>query len=561
MVVFNEAKQTKKLTELHLKEAEELAQALAEKYRLPYLDLSKLPINTDALRLIPEAEARTGHLAAFKITGRNLFLALQSPSNQTAKRWLAELTDKNYILQSYLVSEQSLGRCFERYQEISQSTRTRAGVIEISDDDIAAYFETLATLEQIRQVIATENKTAADTGGVSAILEVVLAGALRTLASDIHLEPEEERARLRYRLDGVLNDVTHLNHRIYQQILSRVKLISGLKLNINQSAQDGRFSIKSGTTSIEIRVSVLPGAYGESLVLRILNPETISVALTELGIEPILLAIMEREIKKPNGLLLLTGPTGSGKTTTLYAFLRQVNSPMTKIITIEDPIEYHLPGVNQTQVNPDKDYTFSSGLRSALRQDPDVIMVGEIRDEETAQIAINASLTGHLVFSTIHTNSAWGTIPRLIDLGVNPKVIESALNLSVAQRLTRRLCLKCRELRKLTPDESSLIDATLSAIREHRPNQVALVPNKLWGAVGCPTCHQTGYRGRVGIFEAMKIDPAVARVIVENPSERELKAVSKNQGLLDMRQDGILKVLDGITDLPELARVIDLTDP
>src|SRR3989338_3034454 len=250
----------------------------------------------------------------------------------------------------------------------------------------------------------------------SRLLEVFIAGALALDASDIHLEPEEKNIRLRLRLDGVLQELVSLEYDVYKFVVSRVKLISGLKLNVQKEAQDGRFSIKFGETEIEVRTSVIPGSYGETIVLRILNPETISVPLEELGMESKLLAIMERQIKKPNGMILNTGPTGSGKTTTLYAFLKKVKTPEIKIITIEDPIEYHLPGITQKQVDKAKKYTFASGLSAGLRQDPDVIMVGEIRDEETAQTATNAALTGHLVLSTLHTNNASGTIPRLIDL-------------------------------------------------------------------------------------------------------------------------------------------------
>ena len=401
------------------------------------------------------------------------------------------------------------------------------------------------------------------------MLEILLAGAIATSASDIHLEPEEESVRLRFRLDGVLNDITFFDNKLYTQLLSRIKLVSGLKLNIKHTAQDGRFSITLGESNIEIRTSVLPGAYGESIVLRVLNPKSILVNFSDLGIEPSLFSVVEKEIKKPNGLILLTGPTGSGKTTSLYAFLRTINSPESKIITIEDPIEYHLNGINQTQVDKSKDYTFLTGLRSALRQDPDVIMVGEIRDEETAKIAVNASLTGHLVFSTLHTNNAAGTIPRLIDLGVNAKVIDAALNLAIAQRLVRKLCEVCKE--KYAPEgaEKKLLEEVRASIVARSPRESSGVASRPVPEItvvyrakegGCSACHTTGYRGREGVFEAIIVDQLISKTLSENPNEREIRVAAKGQGLLEMRQDGVLKVLAGSTSLVELGRVVDLSE-
>ncbi len=559
-IIFNEDKQTKRLNELHTKEAEELTQLLAQKYDLLYADLSKLPINTDALRLIPEAEARHGKIAAFKIIGKNVFVAVLSHANPETKKIIAELTDKNLIVSTCLVSEASLKRAFERYQEISESAQTEAGIIDISSEEIGRFINEIKGEEEIRSRLAIEITKSQKGGGVTSLLEIILAGAVILKASDIHLEPEEERVRLRYRLDGVLNDFAFFEPKIYHSLLSRVKLISGLKLNVKTTAQDGRFSIRLGETDDEVRVAILPGAYGESVVLRLLNPESLIVDLTSLGMEPRLFETLKQQIAKPNGLILLTGPTGSGKTTTLYSILRVLNSSETKIITIEDPIEYHLQGVNQTQVNVAKDYTFLIGLRSALRQDPDVIMVGEIRDGETAEIAINASLTGHLVLSTIHTNNAAGTIPRLIDLGVNSKIIESALNIAIAQRLVRKLCEKCRESYAPSEKEKKLIEIILGALNAKRPAPAEknMVPEVLFRARGCPDCHQTGFRGRIGIFEAVVMSNEIAELLLNNPSEREIKRLADKVGLLDLREDGLLKVLTGVTTLDELARVVDI---
>ncbi|HRH22766.1 MAG TPA: GspE/PulE family protein, partial [Candidatus Paceibacterota bacterium] len=391
---------------------------------------------------------------------------------------------------------------------------------------------------------------------ISKILEIVLSGALSIKASDIHIEPEEKYVRLRYRLDGVLTNIVDFDLETYGLLLSRIKLLSGLKLNVKSEAQDGRFSIKISEGDIEIRTSILPGAYSESIVLRILNPKSIQVPLEELGIPQKLLSVILKQITRPNGMILTTGPTGSGKTTTLYAFLKKIHSPDVKIITIEDPIEYHLPGIVQTQVESEKNYTFSEGLRSTLRQDPDVIMIGEIRDNETAQIAVNSSLTGHLVFSTLHTNSAAGSFPRLIDLGVNPRIISSAINITLAQRLVRKLCPHCKQKVEMTAEEKTKIESILDSITDK--NEIPAEHASRFKPVGCEKCHMTGYIGRIGIYEGILTDENINKAIEYSTSEADIQKAASTQGILTMSQDGIIKVLSGTTSLEELERVIDL---
>jgi type II secretory ATPase GspE/PulE/Tfp pilus assembly ATPase PilB-like protein len=343
----------------------------------------------------------------------------------------------------------------------------------------------------------------------------------------------------------------------YSLLLSRIKLLSGLKLNIKKDSQDGRFSVHIKDVDIEIRTSILPGAYNESVVMRILNPKSIGVPLEELGIPPKLLAVILKEIDKPNGMLLTTGPTGSGKTTTLYAFLKKAHNPTVKIITIEDPIEYHLPGIVQTQTN-DKGYTFLDGLRSALRQDPDIIMVGEIRDGETAAIAINSALTGHLVFSTLHTNSAAGAFPRLIDLGINSKIMSSAINIVLAQRLVRKLCEFCKKPTPLDGAIKAEIDKVVATIFDK--TEIPPIPANIFTPGECEKCNHTGYKGRIGIYEGIKISPEVNSVIEMSPSEAEVEKAASPQGILTLKQDGIIKVLKGITSISELERVITIED-
>jgi len=560
MVIFNEERQNKQVEELHLREAEELAQVLAQKYGYPYLDLSVISINTDALRVIPEAKARAARVAAFKLTGKNIYLAAMSPTSPQVKEIVEDLESKNFKVHLGIASESSLRRAHSRYSEIVHTTVTDIGIIQISSNTIEQTMNEVKTVSEIKGKILTAAEATIKGGGITEIVEIILSGALATEASDVHFEPQDSNLRVRYRLDGVLVDIVDLDKRVYSPILSRIKLVSGLKLNVKQNAQDGRFSIKVSGVEMEIRTSILPGAYGESIVLRILNPETIRLSFDDLGVEPALLKIFDQEIHKPNGVILLTGPTGSGKTTTLYSFLRRVSSSENKIITIEDPIEYHLAGINQTQVQSKQGYSFLSGLRSALRQDPDIIMVGEIRDGETAEIAINSSLTGHLVFSTLHTNNAAGTIPRLIDLGVNPKVLSAALNMAIAQRLVRKLCPVCKKANKPTPEEAKVIALVAGSIKKKRPDLALGENNQIYRPVGCPACNGTGYKGREGLFEAILMDDKVAQAAVQNPSEKEIVTAAWDQRILDMRQSGIIKVLRGDTSLEEVGRVVDLNE-
>ena len=421
-----------RLADLRRREEEELATILSKKYGIEYRDLTRLSINPNALQAIPEAVARTAEVAGFDLTGNKLSLGVRSPAQPKLAAVLEDLKNRNFVITEFMVSRESLERAWEHYKDLSVAVGTKAGVIDISPEELKKEIAEIHSVDEIKKAITdvTELKRAFR---ISKILEVVLAGAFATGASDIHIEPEQKEVRVRYRLDGVLHDVANFDQETHELLLSRLKLLSGLKLNVKDAPQDGRFSIVLDSEQVEVRTSVIPGGYGETVVMRLLNPDAIAVSFEDLGMEPKMKALIEREIRNPNGMLLNTGPTGSGKTTTLYACMKKINSPEIKVITIEDPIEYHLAGVVQTQV--EKNYSFLQGLRSALRQDPDVIMVGEIRDEEVAKTAIDAALTGHFVFSTLHTNNAAGTFPRLVDLGVDPKVFGSAINVAMAQRL------------------------------------------------------------------------------------------------------------------------------
>ena len=374
---FNEKKQEERLSELHKKEEEELAEMLAGKYGIEYADLTSKSINTDALRLVPEAQARSAEIAPFRKANKVLFVAMRSPERQDSLQEIATLEGLGYQVRRLIVSRASLEHAWDRYHDISYATETEAGVLTLSNETIQQMLGKLKTMDDVRAEISSY-AASKDSHRISHILEVIMGGALALGASDIHLEPQENDVRMRYRLDGVLIEVTAFDQNTYALISARLKLLSGLKLNIKNAAQDGRFSIMVNEKEIEIRASVLPGNYAETIVMRVLDPSTIALPMEALGFDKYLMDIFNTEIAKPNGMILNTGPTGSGKTTTLYAFLGRVTTPEIKVVTIEDPIEYHLDGIVQTQVS--RDYTFAEGLRSTLRQDPDVIMVGEIRD-------------------------------------------------------------------------------------------------------------------------------------------------------------------------------------
>ncbi len=557
MVTFDERRQDERVQALHGREEEELAATLAAHYNVPYVDLSAHPINIDSLRLIKEADARAAEMAVFNVMDKKIQVAVLSPLNEAAKAVVADFAAKGYVPEVFMVSHQSLRKVWERYKDLSYSFETKSGALDISNDDILGMTSSVKSLADIKKMIE-EVLTMKKSYRISRILEIILAGSISLKASDIHLEPEATHVRLRYRLDGVLTDILFFDSETFGLLLSRIKLVSELKLNVNAIAQDGRFSIKLGDQEIEVRTSLLPGPNGESVVMRVLNPDSIAATIESLGIHPKLLARIEKLLHKPNGLILTTGPTGSGKTTTLYAFLKRIYTPDIKVITIENPIEYHVEGIVQTQTDSDKHYTFAEGLRSALRQDPDVIMVGEIRDNETAEVAVNAALTGHLVLSTLHTNNAAGAFPRLLDLGVNAKVISSAISISIAQRLVRTLCTQCKKEKILAGDEKETVDRILGKITD--PSYLEGVQReKIWQAVGCDACNHTGYKGRLGVYEAVIMDEDIEKVVVNYPSERDIREAAKSQHLLDLPQDGVIKALEGKTTLEELDRMIDLT--
>jgi type IV pilus assembly protein PilB len=562
---FNEEKEEKQLEELKKQEEEQLVEVLAQsKYSLPYVNLTRMGIDNEALRYISEADAREWKVGPFKLTGKNIFVAIRSPQEDLKSKIKEQLERHDLVVTFYMASIASIEKVWERYTELSMAESSKKGGLDISAETLREIAKDISQMQDITKMVKKVEEGNI-VHRISKMLEIILAGAIAIDASDIHIEMEKDQARLRLRLDGVLQDVDFFDHETYFLLNSRIKLLSGMKLT-SKGAQDGRFGISEGENEeINIRTSMIPGSYGESIVMRILDPKSIHIKLEDLGIEDYLFSVIKEEIAKPNGLILVTGPTGSGKTTSLYAFLNKIYSPEIKIITIEDPVEYKLVGITQTQTDPKANYDFLNGLRAALRQDPDVIMVGEIRDPDTAEMAIQSALTGHLVFSTLHTNNAAGVIPRLIDLKINPKIMVSALSLSIAQRLVRKLCQFCKKEIELSERQRGVLNKVLDSIKEEGKDPLKYkidinAPFKIFAPVGCPKCNLTGYKGRMGIFEAIRTTEEIEKIIPQNPSEHEIKKVAKTQGILSMRQDGVVKILNGITSIEEVESVVDLNE-
>ena len=554
MVQINERDLKKRLSTLHRSEEEELMKALSDQYGLEYVNLLGYTINPDALTLLKEEVARDGELVPFDKTHKTISVAVRKPNNPKTQHVIEELEQRTGLTAiPFLSSTQSLEHGWERYHDIIDTNVSKRGVLDISSEAILSLIEKLDSTESVHEALLNV-RTANTARRISETIETIFAGALALGASDIHIEPEEDGIRLRYRLDGVLQDIIDLETKIYKRTISRLKLLSGMVINQRQEAQDGRFTFHVNDREIEIRSSLIPGASGESIVMRLLDPTVAAFTLDKLGLNQQMWDLLSEQLKRPNGLVITSGPTGSGKTTMLYALLREAHNSERKVITIENPVEYKIEGIVQTQVSDD--YTFANGLRAILRQDPDIIMVGEIRDEAVARTAIHAAQTGHLVFSTLHTNNAIAGFPRLIDLGVDARMIGTSINLMLAQRLVRVLCTDCMKGRSATEHELDIIRSVLST----HPDQPA-VPNDLeiYEPGGCEKCNRTGYKGRAAVFEAIVVDDAVEEKIINDPREHIIAEAAQNQKIPTMAEDGVMKVVNKITSLAELQRVVDLT--
>lgn len=547
----NEEELNEKVAEVLQHEQEEKAKQLAAKLGLPYVDITAIPVDSDALLILSEEETKNGKMAIIQKNDDNLKIIVENPDFPTTQELLKKLQDAGNKCKIFICSPRSLKKALDRHKSIAEEEESVSGQIIIEKDRLRALQEKLKTIEDVKKALENLPHDAA-----TDFLENIVVGALQTDTSDIHLESRDENALFRYRIDGILHDVVFLSLKIYALVISRLKLMSGMVLNVHDRAQDGRFTIRLDDLEIEVRASIIPGPVGENVVMRILNPKNINLSIKDLGFREDAYQFIKKEIVRPNGMIVTTGPTGSGKTTALYAFLKEVTDPEIKIITLEDPIEYHLLGVTQTQVEADRGYTFAAGLRAILRQDPDVVLVGEIRDQETADIAIQAALTGHIVFSTLHTNDAAGAIPRFIDMGSNPTSLSAALIDILAQRLLRRICSACKEEYDPTTEELKKIKKVFDALPKTVTAPDISKPFKLARGKGCPKCNNTGYKGRVGVYEIVPVDSEIEKLITKSPSHAEILEVLKTKNFVSMYDDGMIKVVDKMTTIEELEDIV-----
>lgn len=542
----------RKLVEMRQQEEEGKYKAFARQLNIPYSDIRSIPVDTDALSLLSEEESRSANIAVIRKSDSKIIVVTTDPDSSAAQKILSRLK-ADYEVDVILTNPRSLQEVLNRYQAVKKTEVFEIGAIELQEKELIRLEDEIKNISDIKDRVKKITTTS--------LLEVLMAGALKIEASDIHLEPESKEVRLRYRLDGLLHDIAFLDGPSYEKALNRVKVLSKMKLNIHNMPQDGRFTIRQKSVSIEVRVSVLPSEFGETIVMRLLDPRTIKKNLEDLGMRDDLLNKIKEVLKKPTGAILTTGPTGSGKTTMLYAFVSYLNSPETKIITIEDPIEYHIEGISQTQVDARKGYAFANGLRAIVRQDPDIILVGEIRDAETADIALQAALTGHLVLSTIHTNDAAGTIPRLIDLGIRSQIMAPAINMAMAQRLVRKLCPECKKTRKTEKHELKKIKEALEPLSTSLNFDLSVYPkldtNLEVGIPGkCQECNESGYKGRVGVFEAFSMSREMEKLILKSPAISEVRDLAIAEGMITMTQDAYLKLIVGVTSMEEIERVL-----
>lgn len=522
----------------------------AEKRGIPYVDLSGYPIVKDVLDLVSEMDAVRLKLVPYLKTGQEVKIGVVDPDNSESVEYLEGLKQSAKITPVLvLISESSLLfglSCYEKYKNIERSEDAQAQ----------------QKAQKYNDVQITDLKSAAEAArkaSITDLLDVVLLGAIQLNASDIHLEPSEKELVVRYRIDGVLQEVVDLPLEYHKQLISRIKYMAKLRMDISNDPQDGRFSFNGAGTEIDFRVSLMPSAAGESIVMRLLGQEKSILRLDTLGFRPDAQVVIKDAISKPHGMVITSGPTGSGKSSTLYALLMEVKKPGVKIITLEDPVEYKIEGIEQSQVRPGQGYEFADGLRASLRQDPDILMVGEIRDKETAEIAVQAALTGHLLLSTIHANSAPSVFARLLEIGVKPFLLSGSINLIMAQRLVRKICPNCQE--EYTPSDQTwqAVLSALDKVKGKLPEPILKImdqkPVKLRRGKGCDQCNQTGFSGRQVIVEILVPNDEISGLIATSASISDFEKAASDAGMISMEQDGLIKALAGITTIEEVWRV------
>jgi len=525
------------VVESNLVSALEIAKAEGKLLNIPFVDLTEIALSPTALNLIPQPVAQRYQLIPFDYNQpqNTLSLAMVNPLDLEAQEFVEKKAGakiKPFISTASAIDEAIATGYFQ-----SLAVEVKAAMGEIAPEgEVTKIVENLLPGQVIR-----ESK-------VATVVIKILEFAIKARASDVHIEPQEDKTRVRYRIDGILHEKLILTKSIHDAVISRIKILSGMRIDEKRVPQDGRFNFKAGGQEVDLRVSCLPTSNGEKIVMRLLKKTGGVPDLPDLGLRGRALKNLEDAILRPHGIILVVGPTGSGKTTTLYSVLSRINTPRVNIVTLEDPIEYQIAGVNQVQVNPAAGLTFASGLRSFLRQDPNIVMIGEIRDKETMDLAIQASLTGHLVFSTLHTNDSASTLPRLLDLGAEPFLLASSMTCVTAQRICRRICPDCKE--EYAPPPAIIEDIKNVLGKLYDQKSVRLSRGKK-----CPRCNDTGYLGRVGIFEVLPVSEKIARLILERSAASVIEKQAVEEGMIKMRQDGYLKVLEGITTIEEVLRV------
>ncbi len=532
----------------------DFVEAFGEVYNIEFIDPAETPISDDVFNIIPLGTLKRYKIVPFKLEEDSLQLAMVDPLDLQTIEFVERKT--GYKVLPFIATAPSVEKILDEFKSKAIGDEISAALEEIT--------QTTLKIEETQADITDETIRDAP---VARIVNMILETAVKTGASDVHLEPGEDKSRLRYRVDGILDEKRTFPKEMHDSITARIKILSNMKIDEKRVPQDGRFKIQVGDTFTDLRVSSLPTIYGEKVVIRLLKEEGVIFSYKDLGLRGLSLRRFEEATYKPTGMILVTGPTGSGKTVTLSAAISKLNTQRVNIVTIEDPVEIRVDGVNQVQVNPQAGLTFASGLRSFLRQDPNIILVGEIRDSETAELAIHAALTGHLVLSTLHTNSAAGAIPRLLDMEVEDFLLSSTLNAILAQRLVRRICEECKAEYEPPNEVQKQIREILQAVKDNKPllskdPEVAksvktLDQDKmtLYKGQGCDTCNQTGYKGRIGIFELLEMTDKVAHLTVENSPADIIEKSAVEDGMLQLLQDGFLRALEGVTTIEEVMRV------
>lgn len=539
------------IVEKELINDEKFYQLKSKYYKIPFQDLTDYEAKSEVLKLIPLEAAQHYRFIPIRINSKKgtIEIGMLNPEDINAREALKFIAHRNNLTPEIFIID--LGD----FRNVLKNYSTFKGQIKDALDDLNKEIETEKS--KIVKVDKEKIEKIAEDAPISKVVALIINHAIEQGASDIHIEPGEKSIRVRFRVDGVMKINLILPIRIHPAIVSRIKILSRLKIDETRKPQDGRFFTQIGDKKIDFRISTLPTYAGEKVVMRILDPTVGLQDLTDLGLEGHNLELIKKAIEKPTGMILITGPTGSGKTTTLYSLLHILNQEDTNIISLEDPIEYYIEGVNQSQVQPEIGYTFANGLRSILRQDPDKVLVGEIRDSETANLAVHAALTGHLVLSTLHTNDALGVIPRLIDMGIEPYLISSTLNLAVAQRLVRRLCLENKKEINPPIEVEKLINKEFGEMNQEELKKYNIKePYKIYEAQPSKEC-LNGTKGRVAIYEMMEMTPQLEQIILKEPSEGKLREEAKRQGMVTMFQDGILKAVRGIISFEEMRKTVE----